>query len=80
MSCGASHNLGVELGVTALATPWLDLGASYTFLGHRITGEAQLRPLDRLGPLRRRDPVRQLGWLSVGVSVTGCGPGPDAAP
>jgi iron complex outermembrane receptor protein len=75
-----SRNVGVELGVTALATPWLDLGASYTFLDlrlrdfttsvldsagmlqlvdfsgkrmpavprHRVTGEVQVRPLDRL--------------------------------
>jgi iron complex outermembrane receptor protein len=31
-----SRNLGVELGITALATPWLDLGASYTFLDVRL--------------------------------------------
>jgi iron complex outermembrane receptor protein len=75
-----SRNLGVELGITALATPWLDLGASYTFLDvrlqdyttsvldstgaradvdfagkrlpavprQRVTGEVQVRPTNRL--------------------------------
>jgi iron complex outermembrane receptor protein len=75
-----SRNVGVELGVRALATPWLDVGASYAFLDlrlrdfttsvldsagmlqlvdfsgkrlpavprHRVTGEVQVRPLDRL--------------------------------
>lgn len=31
-----SRNVGVELGIAALATPWLDLGASYTFLDLRL--------------------------------------------
>jgi iron complex outermembrane receptor protein len=75
-----SRNAGIELGATALATPWLDLSAGYAFLDmelrdyttfvlngaggreevdysgkrmpavprHRITGEAQLRILDRI--------------------------------
>ena len=75
-----SRNAGIEMAVTALATPWLDLGASYTLLDlrlldyttsvldsagtreevdfsgkrlpgvprQRVTGEAQIRPSDRL--------------------------------
>lgn len=31
-----SRNAGIELAVTALATPWLDLAASYTFLDLRL--------------------------------------------
>jgi len=31
-----SRNIGVELGVTARASDWLDLGASYTFLDLRL--------------------------------------------
>ena len=31
-----SRNSGLELGATARATPWLDLGASYTFLDMRL--------------------------------------------
>lgn len=31
-----SRNAGIEMAVTALATPWLDLGASYTFLELRL--------------------------------------------
>jgi iron complex outermembrane recepter protein len=72
-----SRNVGMELGVRALATPWLDLAAGYAFLDlrmtdytssvldaagsarmvdfsgkrmpavprHRITGDAEVRPL-----------------------------------
>ncbi|MGH7480516.1 MAG: TonB-dependent receptor domain-containing protein, partial [Longimicrobiales bacterium] len=75
-----SRNGGGELEITALATRWLDLGASYAFLDlrlrdfttsvldsagmlqlvdfsgkrlpavprHRVTGEVQVRPVDRL--------------------------------
>jgi iron complex outermembrane recepter protein len=32
-----SRNIGVELGVRALATPWLDLAAGYAFLDLRLT-------------------------------------------
>lgn len=92
-----SRNVGLELGVTALATPWLDLGASYTFLdlrlrdytsfvldsagmreevdfsgnrlpgvpGHRVTGEARTRPLNRL------DLGVQVEWQGVVYVETG---------
>lgn len=75
-----SRDAGFELAIQALATPWLDLGASYAFLdlrlrdyttfvldsdgareevdlsgrrlpavpSHRVTSEAQVRPLGRL--------------------------------
>jgi iron complex outermembrane recepter protein len=32
-----SRNIGIELGVRALATPWLDLAAGYAFLDLRLT-------------------------------------------
>jgi iron complex outermembrane receptor protein len=35
-----SRNAGVELGVTALATRWLDFSAAYTFLDLRLTDYA----------------------------------------
>ena len=46
-----SRNMGLELGITALATPWLDLGAGYTFLDIRLT-DYTTSVLDAAGTLQ----------------------------
>jgi iron complex outermembrane recepter protein len=49
-----SRNVGMELGVRALATPWLDLAAGYAFLDLRLTDYTS-SVLDAAGSARMVD-------------------------